>query len=188
MLTMALSRMLSDSGERRVVVSQDTTVAIDEIVGKVGGEVFRSRVGEANVVQMMREKRAKVGGEGSSGGLIDGSFNHCRDSMLAALLIVEALKEEGQRFYSSVPSYYQERTAIPVPRRKGTDAMKALAQNSEGADTTDGVKIRLSRRSWVLVRPSNTEDVVRISAEAETESGAKELADEYAATVRELSR
>jgi phosphomannomutase len=188
MLTLAISRMLKDPGEKRVVVSQDTTVAIDEIVGKAGGEVFRSKVGEANVVAMMREKGAKIGGEGSSGGLIDGSFNNCRDSMLAALLIVEALKEEGRRVYSSVPSYHQERIAFQAPRRKALEGLKELARRSGDADTEDGVKVRLSRRSWVLVRPSNTEDLVRVSAEAETESAAKRLAAEYARKVKELSK
>jgi phosphomannomutase len=120
--------------------------------------------------------------------LIDGSFNHCRDSMLAGLLIVEALKEQGQTFYSSVPSYQQERVALPVPRRKGLGAVAALERSSKGADATDGVKVWLSRRSWVLVRPSNTEDVVRISAEAETESDAEKLAAKYADRVRELSK
>ncbi|HYB45246.1 MAG TPA: hypothetical protein VEC92_01865 [Nitrososphaerales archaeon] len=188
MLTMAVSRLLKSSGERKVVVSQDTTVAIDEIVGRAGGDVFRSKVGEANVVRMMQEKGTSVGGEGSSGGLIDGSFNHCRDSMLAALLIVEALKEQGRRFYSSVPNYHQERVAIPVPRRKGLGVVAALERSSKDADATDGVKVRVSPRSWVLVRPSNTEDVVRISAEAETESDAKKLAAKYAERVRELSK
>ena len=188
MLTLAISRMLEEPGERRVVVSQDTTVAIDEMVVRRGGEVFRSKVGEANVVALMAEKGARVGGEGSSGGFIDGSFNHCRDSMLAALLIVKALKEEGRRFYSSVRSYHQERVAVRVPRRRALAALKALARSSRDADTTDGVKVWQSRRSWVLVRPSNTEDIVRISAEAETEEGAKKLAGEYARRTLELSR
>lgn len=188
MLTLAISRVLKESGRRRVVVSQDTTVAVDEVVTKAGGDLFRSKVGEANVVALMRGKRANLGGEGSSGGLIDGSFNHCRDSMLAALLIVKALKERGARVYSSVPSYHQERVALAVPQEKALAAVKALVGLNKGADTMDGIKLRLSKRSWVLVRPSNTEDVVRVSAEAESASGAKRLADQYAKRVRELSR
>jgi phosphomannomutase len=136
----------------------------------------------------MRKRRADIGGEGSSGGLIDGSFNFCRDSMLAALLMTKALKEEGQRFYASVPSYYQERLAFSVSRRKSLGALKELAQRTKDADTMDGVKIRLSKRSWVLIRPSNTEDLVRVSAEAETELAAKEIALEYADKLRELSK
>jgi len=186
MLTLAISRLLRDSDNKAIVVSQDTTVAIDELVAKSGGRVFRSMVGEANVVAMMREKGARIGGEGSSGGLIDSSFNNCRDSMLAALLIVRALKEGGQKFYSSVPSYYQDRIAIRVPRRKVAGALKELARTGSDADTTDGVKLRLSRRSWVLIRPSNTEDIARVSAESESEAGAKKIAEEYSEKLTEL--
>jgi len=188
MLTLALSKMLPESGEKKVVVSQDTSVAIDELVAKHGGEVFRSKVGEANVVEMMRERGANVGGEGSSGGLIDGTFNNCRDSMLAALLIVGGLKEEGLKFYSNVRSYCQERSTVRMPRGKALSAVRALARNSKGADTTDGVKIPLSKRSWVLVRPSNTEDVVRVSAEAETQSKAEKIVCEYSEKIRGLSK
>jgi phosphomannomutase len=188
MLTLAISRLLAESSERKVVVSQDTTAAIDEVVAKSGGEVFRSKVGEANVVDMMREKGTNIGGEGSSGGLIDGAFNNCRDSMLAALLIMGGLKEDGAKLYSSVKSYCQERAAVRIPRSKALNAVTALARANNGADTKDGVKIWLSRKSWVLVRPSNTEDVVRVSAEAETQSGAKKVVEDYSRRIRELSR
>jgi len=188
MLTLALARMLRESGEKKVVVSQDTTVAIDEVLAKHNGQVFRSKVGEANVVGMMQEKGANLGGEGSSGGLIERTFNNCRDSMLAALQIVGGLKEDGTKFYSSVKSYHQERGAVRISRRKIASVVRALAQSSKGADTTDGVKIWLSRRSWVLVRPSNTEDVARVSAEAESQSEARKIVDKYTGKIRELSR
>jgi len=188
MLTLALSKMLAKPGGNDVVVSVDTTVAVDDVVKKRGGTVFRSKVGEANVVKMMRESGVSIGGEGSSGGLIDGSFNFCRDSMLAALVIIKALKEDGRKFYDSVRSYHQARGALRMPRRKALGTVRALARSHRGADTTDGVKVWLSRRSWVLVRPSNTEDVVRVSAEAETVKGAAEIAKKYLERVRELSR
>lgn len=189
MLTLALSRALGESGrDNDVVVSQDTTLAIEEVVAKRGGRVFRSKVGEANVVAMMREKGATFGGEGSSGGLVDGSFNYCRDAMLAALLIIKALKREGLKFYGSVKTYHQEREAVQIPRGKAIKVVKSLARSQRGSDTTDGVKLLLSRRSWVLVRPSNTEDVVRVSAEADTAAKAREIVKKYSRKVRELSR
>lgn len=188
MLSLAMSRALPESGEKSVVVSQDTTLAIDEIVDKLGGKAFRSKVGEANVVAMMRERETNLGGEGSSGGLIDRTFNSCRDSMLAALLIVRGLKEDGRKFYSSVKSYHQERRTVRLPRAEAARAVRALARGAKEADTLDGVKVRLSQTSWVLVRPSNTEDLVRISAEAGTQSEARRIVDEYSQKVRKVSR
>ena len=188
MLTLAIRELLSETGEGRVVVSQDTTQAIEEVVGSSGGEVFRSKVGEANVVARMQEKGARLGGEGSSGGLIDGEFNYCRDSMLAALVILKALKRKGREVYGSVPSYHQERVALRLPRTKAIRGIKKLGGKYEDADSTDGTKIRLSRHSWVLLRPSGTEDLVRVSAEAESRDKAEKIAKSFSTKIKELSR
>jgi len=187
MLTLALAEMLGEGGDSDVVVSQDTTKAVDEVVERLGGEVFRSRVGEANVVGMMREKGVTLGGEGSSGGLIDSAFNYCRDSMLAALVIVKALRMKGRKVYSSVPVYHQERVALGLPKAKALKGIRKLAGKYRGGDTSDGLKVALSEHSWVLIRPSGTEDLVRVSAEAETAGKAAEIAKSFASKLKELS-
>jgi phosphomannomutase len=186
MLTLALSEMLAETGENKVVVSVDTTQAVDDVARKAGAQVFRSKVGEANVVGEMKERGARLGGEGSSGGLIDGSFNYCRDSMLAALSIITALNREGRKFYKSVPVYQQERVALAVPKAKALKGIEKLAARYEGADLTDGLKIGLPDRSWVLIRPSGTEDVVRVSAEAPSSAKATQIARSFAKRLREL--
>lgn len=188
MLTLALAEILRGGTQKKVVVSLDTTQAVDDVAKAAGAQVFRSKVGEANVVGMMREKDAQVGGEGSSGGLIDASFNYCRDSMLAALVIARGLKREGRRLYRSVPVYHQERVTVQLPRAKAVRGIKRMAATHEGADSRDGVKVTLSKRSWVLVRPSGTEDIVRVSAEAETSTGASKIAKTFAVKLRELSK
>jgi len=187
MLTLALSEMLAETGEKKVVVSVDTTQAVDDVAKGAGAEVFRSKVGEANVVGQMKEQGARLGGEGSSGGLIDGSFNYCRDSMLAALSIIRALKREGRSFYESVPVYQQERVAFTIPKAKALKGIKKLAARYKGADLTDGLKIGLPDRSWVLIRPSGTEDLVRVSAEAPSSEKANQLTKSFAKKLRELS-
>jgi phosphomannomutase len=188
MLTLALAEMLAGSKEKTVVVSVDTTQAVDLVAEAAGAKVLRSRVGEANVVSKMLENGARLGGEGSSGGLIDGSFNYCRDSLLAALTVVRALKMRGRKAYGEVKSFQQSRVAVQVQRTKAARAIKTLAAKSPGADLTDGVKIWPTKRSWVLIRVSGTEDVTRVSAEAETASKAAEAARTYAAKLKELCK
>jgi len=188
MLTLALAQMVSESREKMVVVSVDTTQAVEMVAEEAGAKVVRSMVGEANVVSKMIENGAKLGGEGSSGGLIDGSFNYCRDSLLAALTIVKALKRKGRKVYGEVKSFQQHRVAIQLQRPRVLKAIRVLATRSPGADTTDGVKVWLSKRTWVLIRASGTEDVVRISAEAETAGKAAEAARAYSTKLRELCR
>jgi len=187
MLSLALSELLAATGEKKVVVSTDTTQAVDDVAKKVGAQVFRSKVGEANVVGVMKDKNARLGGEGSSGGLIDGSFNYCRDSMLAALAIIRALKRQGRGFYESVPTYFQERVALGLPRAKALQGIRRLAKMHDSPDLADGLKVMLPNRSWVLVRPSGTEDVVRVSAEARSSEEAARVAKTYAKRLKELS-
>lgn len=188
MLTFAISELLEETKERKVVVSLDTTQAIDDVVEGSGGRVYRSKVGEANVVAVMDEVGARLGGEGSSGGLIDGQFNYCRDSLLAAVAIVRALKRKGYRAFERVPSYHQERVTVRVSKLKAQKAFRTFAAKYSGADMTDGVKVSLSRRSWVLMRASGTEDLVRVSAEAETAREAQDNAKAFASKLSELSR
>jgi phosphomannomutase/phosphoglucomutase len=188
MLTLALSHLIPTAGAKSAVVSVDTTQAIEEVVGRFGGSVFRSKVGEANVVAMMREKKVGIGGEGSSGGLIDGSFNYCRDSMLAARIIIRALKESGTGIYDEVRSYFQTRVAFHLERSNALRAIRTLADKNKSPDMTDGLKLNLPDRSWVLIRPSGTEDVVRVSAEARTREKADEIAETYTKRLRELGK
>jgi phosphomannomutase/phosphoglucomutase len=188
MLALALSELLAQSGEKKVVVSVDTSQAIDDIALKLGCQVFRSKVGEANVVGKMREHGARLGGEGSSGGVIDGAFNYCRDSMLAALAIICALRVHGREFYDSVPTYRQVRVALEIPKARAERALRKIASEYPSVDTTDGLKINLPKRTWVLIRPSGTEDVVRVSAESVVAGRAEETASYFAKKLKGLSR
>jgi phosphomannomutase len=184
MLTLALKEAFQTLNQRDVVISVDTTQAVDEVVREAGGRVFRAKVGEANVMELMAEKGVRMGGEGSSGGLIDSSFNNCRDSLIAAALIVDALKKRGKRAYSQVRSYHQARARMDMPRKKALEAMKKLLREHPEADTLDGIKLRLSNTSWVLIRASNTEDGVRVSAEASSMKEAERIAQSYVAKVK----
>ena len=184
MLTLAVKEALQTVSRKDVVVSVDTTQAVDDVVREAGGQVFRSKVGEGNVVGLMAQKGVRLGGEGSSGGVIDASFNNCRDSMVAAALIVVALKRKGRKVYDQVRSYHLAREKMVMPRKKGLDAVKKLQKENPGADALDGLKIKTSSSSWVLIRVSNTEDGVRVSAEAPSMKDAEQLAHSYALKVK----
>jgi phosphomannomutase len=184
MLTLAMKEILQSAPRKDVVVSVDTTQAVDDVVKEAGGQVFRSKVGEGNVVGLMTQKGVRIGGEGSSGGVIDASFNNCRDSMVAAAFIVGALKRRGTKVYGQVRSYHIAREKMAMPRKKGLDAVKKLQRENPGADALDGLKIKTSGSSWVLIRVSNTEDGVRVSAEAASMKEAERLAHSYALKVK----
>ena len=184
MLTLAVKEALQSMTRKDVVVSVDTTQAIDEVVKEAGGQVFRAKVGEGNVVGLMTQKGIRLGGEGSSGGMIDASFNNCRDSLVAAILIVGALKRKGTKVYDQIRTYHQARETMAMPRKKALDAVKKLLKENPKAEVLDGLKIRTSGNSWVLIRVSNTEDGVRVSAEAPSMKEAEQLAHSYMLKVK----
>ena len=186
MLALALYEMLPRMENKTVVVSVDTTQAIDEIVASFGGTVHRSMVGEANVISKMAGTGARLGGEGSSGGLIDSDFNYCRDSMIAAVSIVSAIGKKGPKIFQKVRSYSQVRLKVEMERRKALSAIARLRRDYPEAETLDGLKVRLSSRSWVLVRASGTEDVARVSAESTSDKDAAEIANRFVNVVKRL--
>lgn len=182
-----------EAGCRRFVLSIDTTAAAESLVLGAGGRVWRSRVGEANVVAEMDARGAEAGGEGSSAGFILRSFNGCRDGLLAAGLIAasagagggEAVAEAASRMMSG---HAQARTRVPADSALHARTLELADARIGGrfseSVAIDGVKW-IGDGHWVMARGSNTEDAVRVSAEARDMEGARALLREAAGAVEE---
>lgn len=158
-----------DRGHRTFVLSADTSVLVERYILERGGRVYRSPVGEANVVGAMADREAGAGGEGSSAGFILPGFNRCRDGMLAAGLVASMIPD------GTAGRVLDEVTGSAIIREKVSGGASTLERMEEGmrgisseVDTADGIRAVLDESSWVLVRASNTEDAIRISAEAGT--------------------
>jgi len=95
-LMLGLNYLMKKTGLRDIVVSLDTSMGLDQMVSDLGGKVFYAKVGEANVAMEMMKRGCKLGGEGSSGGLILADFVLCRDGALASALISKMIKQEGR--------------------------------------------------------------------------------------------
>lgn len=166
--TLALGVMASmDMGERVFVVSADTSVLVERYITERGGKVYRSSVGEGNVVDAILHHRAGAGGEGSSAGFILPSINWCRDGLLSAALATSDMERLDiiQRDFEGTHIIRQKVRPASRPFADIADELYGLAME---VDMTDGVRATLDESSWVLIRHSNTEDITRISAEAPT--------------------
>jgi phosphomannomutase len=164
-----------------VVVNLSTSRMIDDIAADFGVPVFRSPVGEVNVVEAMIRHKADIGGEGN-GGVIAAPVNPCRDSFVGMALILEALAREGgtiSEMRSRIPRYAMIHEKLECAARDVAPSLRLLRRLWEGhpMDLTDGVKVHWPDR-WVQARPSNTEQVIRLDAEAPTESEARDLVNE----------
>ena len=162
-------------GIKKFVLSIDSSLAVEKYIIQHGGKVSRSKVGEANVIQMMIENDAEAGGEGSSGGFILKDFNMCRDGLLTSGLIASLIDDESiQKDIEFFESFSQIRDKVSIESSLHdkiiTEIVKKIEEKYE-INQLDGIKIIIDDNTWSLIRKSNTEDIIRIS----TESNDREL-------------
>lgn len=158
-------------GYKKFVLSIDSSVSIEKFILEKGGEVQRCKVGEANVIDLMIKTNSQAGGEGSSGGFILPEFNYCRDGILTSGLIASMFKKNNfEDILKFMGKYNQIREKISIESKLHDKTLEKLQEkmSKQFGDiiTMDGIKAIIDDDSWVLVRKSNTEDIIRISAES----------------------
>ena len=162
-------------GIKKFVLSIDSSLAVEKYIIQHGGKVSRSKVGEANVIQMMIENDAEAGGEGSSGGFILKDFNMCRDGLLTSGLIASMIDDESiQKDIEFFESFSQIRDKVSIESSLHDKIITEIVKKIERKykiSQLDGIKISIDDNTWSLIRKSNTEDIIRIS----TESNDREL-------------
>ena len=180
-ITQAVKFVLSQT-KGNVVVNLSTTRAVDDVAESFGCQVYRSPVGEANVVVKMKEVDAVIGGEGS-GGVIYPALHYGRDALVGTAIILQHLLEFGgtiTELKKALPEYHIVKSKIAVGDRNPDDVINSLVQKyaDEKINTDDGLRIDFDDH-WVHFRKSNTEPIIRCIVEAKTESYANELIDRY---------
>lgn len=169
--------------EMTAVVNLSTTRAVDDIAREFGGVVFRTPVGEINVAKKMQETGAVIGGEGSGGVILPG-LHLGRDAPVGIALTLQHLVEFGgtlSQLKQSLPEYYITKGKVNVGTLnadKALDRVRANQTKNGEATTTDGLKIDF-KDSWVHLRKSNTEPIIRIIAEARSKQKAEELVKKF---------
>jgi phosphomannomutase len=171
-----------------VVVNLTTSSIIDDVAQQYGCRVWRTPVGEANVVETMQSTRASIGGEGSNGGIIFPAVHLCRDSYTGMAFLLNRMAETGQSvttLAASLPRYFRKFGTVAYVHGRLGSLMQALEENFPNipSDRSDGLKLTLAN-GWIHVRASNTEPLLRLAAEARSQEQVEEL---YARVVHLLS-
>lgn len=154
--------------------------ALRDITEKHGGRYAASAVGEVNVVELMKKNNAIIGGEGN-GGIIYPELHYGRDSLVGVALFLTYLAKQDKtvaELRASYPQYYMSKNKIELTPKINVDMLlEQMAENYSNQDisTIDGVKIDFPT-SWVHLRKSNTEPIIRIYTEAPTQEAADGLA------------
>lgn len=166
--------------------------ALRDVTEAHGGTYYAAAVGEVNVTTKMHEVNALIGGEGNGGVIYPSS--HCgRDAMVGVALFLSNLAHKGlsaSAYKTTLPQYFIAKNRIDLSDSalidKILDAMKEHFKD-EKVNTIDGVKIDFeSRKQWVHLRKSNTEPIIRIYSEAQTEEAAVRLGEEVIALARKI--
>ncbi|HEY7777652.1 MAG TPA: hypothetical protein VIA09_03845 [Nitrososphaeraceae archaeon] len=157
-------------GAKKFVVSIDTSNAIAHMISNHGGTLSHSKVGEANVVRQLIKMDADAGGEGSSAGFIMPKFNMCRDGILASAIISSLNEELYDQCMKIASNYATIRSKIPIESNFQESVIEKFEEKFKEKSyqilKTDGSKILIDDKSWILIRSSNTEHAVRISVES----------------------
>ncbi len=169
-------------GKRKgnTVSNMSSTRALRDITQSAGMEYFASAVGEVNVVSMMKEKNALIGGEGN-GGVIFPELHYGRDALVGIALILSHLAQKGctcTELRDSYPAYVISKNKIQL--QEGTDVDGILKKMEEKYQDTphstiDGLKLDFED-GWVHLRKSNTEPIIRVYSEAKDANEANKMA------------
>ncbi len=189
-ITLAAKYVLSKT-KGNVVVNLSTTRAIDDVANAENCKVFRSPVGEANVVKLMKEKNAVIGGEGS-GGVIYPALHYGRDALVGTVLTLQYLAETGKKLSETkeeLPQYFIAKKKIVLGNVNPDEVIKKLTKkySDKKINTDDGLRIDFEDH-WVHFRKSNTEPIIRCIAEAANEELANKYIDKYFSEVEELMK
>lgn len=166
---------------KSVTVNLSTTRAVDDIAQKYNAKIFRSAVGEINVVKEMMKNRSVIGGEGS-GGVIYPGLHYGRDSIVAIVFILNELADSKlsvSDYKEQLPQYFNSKNkaeGVINPDKILSQIKKKFTgkENVVKMWTNDGLKIDFTD-SWVHLRKSNTEPIVRIITEAKSAQEAEKL-------------
>ncbi len=174
------------------VSNLSSSKALQDITEKHGGQYFASAVGEVNVVAKMKEVNAVIGGEGN-GGVIYPALHYGRDALAGIALFLSHLALNGRSasmLRSSYPDYHISKNKIQLDEDVDLERLfHALREKYQRMplNETDGLKIHFDG-DWVHLRRSNTEAIIRIYAESDSESTAENLSSKIIDDIRELMK
>jgi len=174
----------------KIVTPVSSSTLIKDTVEAYKGDLVWTKVGSVTVSQKMKELNAKLGGE-ENGGVFYGPHQAVRDGAMTTALLLHIMAQTGQKLselVSEQPQYYIEKGKIECPDDKKEVLLQNLYEQvkNENISTIDGVKIWFNDNSAILIRPSGTEPVFRLYAEAKDQEKALKLVEDYSLRLKKI--
>jgi phosphomannomutase/phosphoglucomutase len=181
---------LTANPHAKIITPVSSSTLIKDVADANKGEIVWTKVGSVTVSHKMKELNAKLGGE-ENGGVFYGPHQAVRDGAMTTALLLEIMAERGAKLSSLIaeqPQYFIEKGKVECPEDKKEKVLKKLVTQVKGANvsTIDGVKIWFEDKSALLVRPSGTEPVYRLYAEAKNQKKAFKLIEDYSLKLKKI--
>ncbi|MEM2098857.1 MAG: phosphoglucosamine mutase [Candidatus Bathyarchaeia archaeon] len=181
---------LQKNPHSKIVTPVSSSTLIKDIADAYGGEIVWTKVGSVTVSHKMKELNAKLGGE-ENGGVFYGPHQAVRDGAMTTALILDIMAETEEKLSTLIaeqPQYFIEKGKIECPENKKEKVLEKLNTQvqSENVSTIDGLKIWFNDKSALLIRPSGTEPVYRLYAEAKSRERAIKLVVDYSSKLKKI--
>ena len=173
--------ILKNNPNSLVVTCLNSGSTIELLADNFDSDVIRTKVGSVEVSRKMVPTKALIGFE-ENGGFMYGNHNQVRDGCMTLALMLELLAKSQQSLSNEInllPPSFTTKDKVACPPQKVPDLLLQLKSDFPESDTTDGVKITIDSKTWVMVRPSGTEPIVRIYAESDSQEKLDNLMSEY---------
>jgi len=180
---------LRENPHAKIVTPVSSSTLIKDIADANKGKIVWTKVGSVTVSQTMKELKSKLGGE-ENGGVFYGPHQSVRDGAMTTALILDIMAKTGKKLsilIAEQPQYFIE-GKVECPQNKKEKVLEKLLEQVKGSNisTIDGVKIWFEDKSAILVRPSGTEPIYRLYAEAKNQEKALKLIEDYSSRLEKI--
>jgi phosphomannomutase/phosphoglucomutase len=180
--------LLSKNSNSKVITAINSGNWIDEMVSQTNSTVIRTKVGSVEISRKMVAENALLGFE-ENGGFMFGKHNHVRDGGMTLALVLDLLagsKKSLVEEFKILPSSFTTKDKISCTEDDSNKVVSGLLVEFPGSDTTDGIKIVLDNKNWVMIRPSGTEPIIRIYAESDSQKNLESLMEKFIQKIKSI--
>ena len=169
--------LLEKRPESKVVTCLNSGTNIENLTSQTNSKVIRTKVGSVEVSRKMVDENALIGFE-ENGGFMFGPHNQVRDGAMTLALMLDLLSKSEYTIAENIkrlPQSFTRKTKIKCTKDESHLVIEHLLSEFSDSDTTDGIKIVIDEKNWVMVRPSGTEPIIRIYAESDSQKNLDDL-------------
>ena len=180
--------LLKKNPKSKVVTCLNSSSVIEAIASKTKSKVIRTKVGSVEVSRKMVPEKALVGFE-ENGGFMYGKHNQVRDGSMTLALVMDLIADSGKTIseeISALPPSYTTKDKVSCSKKEAAKIISQLKKEHKNYDATDGIKLIFDERNWIMIRPSGTEPIARIYAEADSEEKLGNLMSKYTKKVNSI--